>query len=318
MKIVIPGGSGELGKLLSQSFLKEDHEVVVLSRRPTSAAWRVVPWDARNPGDWIKEIDGADVVINLTGQSVNCRYNAENRGAIMDSRTHSTRVVGEAIARAKHPPRLWLQAGTATIYAHRFDAPNDELTGIMGGHEPDVPDTWRFSIQVAQEWERAIDDTNTPHTRKVKMRSAMVMAPQRGSVFDVLLGLVRRGLGGSAGSGKQFVSWMHHLDFVNAVRWLIEHEELEGAVNLCSPHPLPYSAFMRALRQAWGMPIGLPATEWMLEIGTRIMRTESELVLKSRRVVPTRLLHSGFTFQYPQWPAAAQNLCAAWRQQSRR
>ena len=264
------------------------------------------------PGAWVDEMDGSDVVINLAGRSVNCRYNPENRRLIKESRVDSTRAVGEAIARANRPPRVWLQAGTATIYSHRFDAPNDEVTGLFGGSEPDTPDTWKFSIEVAKAWEDALDGYDLPSTRKVLLRSAMVMSPDRGGVFDTLLRLVRFGLGGRAGDGRQYVSWIHDADFVRAIFWLIEHEEMAGAVNLAAPGPLPYAEFMHALRRAWGMPIGLPASRWMLEIGTRLLGTESELVLKSRRVVPARLLQAGFTFEFPDWPEAARDLCRRW------
>ncbi len=313
MKIVLPGGSGQVGTLLARAFQQGGHDVVVLSRKPYTAPWRVVLWDAQTLGDWAGEIDGADAVINLAGRSVNCRYTPENRRLIKDSRVLSTRVVGEAIARASRPPSVWLQASTATIYAHRYDAPNDELSGILGGAEPDVPDTWRFSIDVAKSWEQAVDDADTPRTRKVKLRSAMVMDPDPGGVFDVLLGLVRHGLGGTEGNGRQFLSWIHGADFVQALYWIMTHEHLSGAVNLSSPNPLPNADFMRVLRQAWGTPLGLPATEWMLEIGTRLLQTETELVLKSRRVIPTRLLQDGFTFEFPGWPEAAQDLCWQWR-----
>jgi uncharacterized protein (TIGR01777 family) len=272
-----------------------------------------VRWDAASPGEWTAELEGADAVINLAGRSVNCRYTPENRRQIMDSRVVSTRVLGEAIARAGDPPRVWLQMSTATIYAHRFDAPNDEATGIVGGGEAGAPDTWRFSIDVARAWERALDEAATPRTRRVKLRSAVVMSPDRGGIFDTLLGLVRRGLGGRAGSGRQYVSWIHDADFVRAIRWLIEHGEVDGAVNLASPNPLPNAEFMRVLRRAWGTRIGVPAAEWMLEVGAVFMRTETELILKSRRVVPGRLLQAGFTFDFPDWENAARDLCARWR-----
>jgi len=313
MKIVIPGGSGQVGTILARAFHQDGHEVAVLSRSPASAPWRSVLWDARTLGDWAREVDGADVVINLAGRSVNCRYDERNRREILESRVDSTRVLGGAVARAARPPRVWLQASTATIYADRYDAPNDEATGILGGAEPDVPDTWRFSIDVAKGWERALDEAPAPQTRKVKMRAAMVMSPDRGGVFDTLLGLVRRGLGGRAGDGRQYVSWIHHVDFVRSVRWLIDHDAIDGAVNLAAPNPLPYADFLRALREAWGIPFGLPATKWMLEIGARLLGTETELVLKSRRVVPGRLLQEGLTFDFPAWPEAARDLCAAWR-----
>jgi uncharacterized protein (TIGR01777 family) len=231
----------------------------------------------------------------------------------MASRVESTRIVGEAIARAARPPGLWLQASTATIYSHRLDAPNDERTGMIGGSEPDVPPTWRFSTDVARAWERALDEAPTPGTRKVAMRSAMIMSPDRGGIFDTLLTLVRFGLGGTAAGGRQFVSWIHDDDFVRSVRWLIQHAGLDGAVNIASPNPLPYADFMRALRRAWGSPVGLPATRWMLGVGALVMGTETELVLKSRRVVPGRLLESGFAFRHPSWAEAARDLCERWK-----
>jgi uncharacterized protein len=315
MKIVIPGGSGQVGTMLARHFHSTGHEVVVLSRSPaTKVAWRVVSWDARTRGAWAEELDGAEAVINLVGRSVNCRYTPANRREIIESRVRSTRIVGEVIASCDRPPRVWLQSSTATIYAHRFDAPNDERTGILGGTEPNAPDSWRFSIEVATAWEQALDAVDTPRTRKVALRSAMTMSPDRGGVFDVLLGLVRRRLGGRAGDGRQFVSWVHEADFIAAVEFLVRHDELSGAVNVCAPEPLPNADFMRALRAAWGVRFGLPARRWMVELGAWAMRTESELVLKSRRVVPGRLLEAGFAFRFPSWPEAARDLCRQWRE----
>ena len=309
-KIVIPGGSGQVGGVLTRWFARAGHDVVVLSRRGAA------PPGARAAG-WehaAEEIDGADVVINLAGRSVDCRYDATNRRAIMDSRVASTRAVGEAIAAAADPPGVWLQASTATIYAHRYDAPNDDATGVLGGDEPGAPDTWRFSIDVARAWEDAALAAPRPDaTRLVLLRSAIVMNPDRGSAFDKLRMLVRLGLGGTAGDGRQYVSWIHHHDFARAVDWLIEHRELDGPVNVASPNPLPNRTFMRALREASGTRVGLPATRWMLELGAFAMRTETELILKSRRVVPSLLLGSGFAFDHPDWPAAARELVAAQR-----
>ena len=313
MKVVIPGGSGQVGTLLARSLAADGHEAVVLSRKPGKAPWRVVGWDAETVGNWAAEVDGADAVVNLAGRSVNCRYTAANRRLILDSRVRSTRAVGDAIARAARPPRVWLQMSTATIYAHRFDVPNDEATGILGGSEPDAPDTWRFSTDVAGAWERAAEDAVTPHTRKVLLRTAMVMSPDRGGVFDTLLGLVRWGLGGTAGDGRQYLSWIHEHDFVRAVCWLIERDDLRGPVNLAAPSPVPNGEFMRTLRRAWGTRVGLPATRWMLTVGAWLMRTETELVLKSRRVVPGKLLAAGFVFRFPTWDAAAADLCRRWR-----
>ena len=307
MRVVLPGGSGQVGTLLARAFQRKGHDVVVLSRRPEAAPWRVVAWDAAGNGDWSREVDGADVVINLAGRNVNCRYTPRNMDEILRSRVDSTRAVGEAISRADRPPRVWLQASTATIYAHRYDAANDDITGRIGGREPDVPAYWAFSIRVATEWEKALADADVPRTRRVAMRSAMVMSPDRGGIFDTLMTLVRRGLGGRAGDGRQYMSWVHDEDFVNAVDWLIDHD-IEGAVNIMSPYPLPQAEFMRILRQAAGVPIGLPATTLMLQIGAVFMRTDTELILKSRRVFPRRLLDAGFTFRFPQWRDAAHDL----------
>ncbi len=299
--------------MLARAFHAAGDEVVVLSRRVQRQPWSVVPWDGRTLGPWARLIDGAEVVINLAGRSVNCRYHARNRAEILNSRVDSTRVVGQAIAAASSPPSVWLQAATATIYADRYEGDNDEATGLLGGAEPDVPETWRFSIAVAKAWEQALEEAATPRTRKVVLRSAMTMSPDVGGVFATLLALVRLGLGGAVAGGRQYVSWIHEEDFVRSIRWIIERPELSGILNLAAPSPLPYGEFMRAFRQAWGMPLGLPATKWMLEIGTWLLRTESELVLKSRRVVPGRLLESGFEFRFPSWPEAAENLCRQYR-----
>jgi uncharacterized protein (TIGR01777 family) len=313
MKIIIPGGTGQVGTVLARSFQKDGHEVVVLSRSAKKEDWKTVDWDAETLGDWAREIDGADVVINLAGRNVNCRYTPENRREIMDSRVHSTRVVGEAISQAKDPPKVWLQMSTATIYSHRFDAPNDDVSGIIGGNEPDVPRSWDFSIEVARNWERAQTDCATHATRQVQMRTTLVLSPERGGIFDTLLGLVRKGLGGTAGSGRQYISWIHELDFIRAVNFLIEHEEISGPINLAALNPLPNAEFMRILREAYGTSIGLPATEWMLALGALLMQSETELILKSRRVVPTLLLEHGFTFDFPNWNEAAKDLCEKWR-----
>ncbi|CAN5878143.1 TIGR01777 family oxidoreductase [soil metagenome] len=314
MNIVIPGGSGQVGTLLARACHAAGHEVTVLSRTPATAQWRTVLWDAKTLGAWATDLDGADVVVNLAGKNVNCRYTPENQREILQSRVDSTRVVGQAIAQAERPPKLWLQMSTATLYAHRYNAPNDEA-GLIGGEEPDAPAKWRFSVEVAKAWERELDLAVTPATRKVALRSAMIMSPDSGGIFATLLRLVRFGLGGKAGSGRQYVSWLHETDFVNAVQWLIDHD-LAGVVNLSSPNPLPYADFMRVLRKSWGTPVGLPATRWMLELGTFVLGTETELVLKSRRVIPTRLLDSGFKFRYPTWPEAAEDLCDRWRQRT--
>ncbi len=267
MKVVLPGGSGHLGQLLARELGRRGHEVTVLSRGGTArngrasglGVPRVVGWDGQKLGPWAGELDGADAVINLAGRSVNCRYTHASLKAMLDSRVDSTRAVGRAIEGAALPPRVWLQASTATIYAHRFDAPNDELTGRMGGDEPDVPAYWRRSIEIASAWEDALDEAKTPVTRKVALRAAMVMGTQRGGVLDVLVRLARLGLGGAIAGGRQFVSWIHERDFVRAVEFLLERDDLRGAVNVTAPAPLPQRELMAGLRSALKVPVGLPA-----------------------------------------------------------
>ncbi|MGW1911705.1 TIGR01777 family oxidoreductase [Streptomyces sp. NPDC002076] len=306
MKVVLPGGTGQIGTILDRALTAAGHEVTVVTRRPTDE--RQVGWDGTTLGRWAEVVDGSDVVINLAGRSVSCRYTAENLRAMMDSRVNSARVVGQAIAAAAQPPRVWLQMSTATIYAHRFDAPNDEATGVIGGSETGVPDYWSYSVDIARNWERAQAEAPTPATRKVALRSAMVMSPDRGGVFDVLLGLARLGLGGPVAGGAQYVSWIHDKDFVRAVKFLIDRDDMEGPVNLASPGPLPQQEFMRTLRTARGVPVGLPATRWMAELGAFALRSDTELLLKSRRVVPGRLAAAGFDFAYPEWQPAAVDL----------
>jgi uncharacterized protein len=311
MRILMPGGSGHVGHVVARYFAARGHEVRIVSRRPGASPWPVAPWS-----EFAQEVERADVVLNLAGRSVNCRYTEANRREILESRVETTRQIANAIAEARNPPKLWMNSSTATIYRHALDRPMDEATGELGGNEPNVRDTWRFSIDVARRWEQAFFERPLPSTRRIALRSAIIMSPDRGSAFDVLLGLVRKGLGGTSGPGNQFVSWVHEQDFARALDFLITREHLDGVVNVSSPNPLPNRDFMRDLRHAWGMHIGLPATAWMLELGAMFLKTETELVLKSRRVVPGRLLQEGFHFDYPSWPEAAADLVARWRRAS--
>jgi uncharacterized protein len=330
LRIVIPGGMGKLGGILTRHFCAQGHSVTVLTRnvhRSRVAAeaqgaktgcipWRTLPWDGENVREWASALEGANVLINLAGRSVNCRYTAENQREILESRIRSTRVLGEAIRSLARPPRVWLNASTATIYRHSFDRAMDEFSGEIGGREIDAPADWRFSIDVATKWEESFFAAVTSGTRKVALRGTMVMSTAPGGTFDLLLRLVRFGLGGAAGNGEQYMSWIHELDFARAVDYLIEHEEIDGVVNVAAPVPLPNREFMRALREAWGIRYGLQASEWMLKVGTFLLRTETELILKSRRVIPGRLLEHGFQFEFPEWPEAARNLVRSVREKS--
>jgi len=307
MKIVLPGGNGQIGRALARALARDGHECVVLTRRPRAGGVaREVAWDGKTRGAWAAEIDGADVVINLAGRTVDCRYNQKNLREMMDSRVDSTRVVGEAIAAAARPPKVWFQAGTATVYAHRYDAANDEATGAVGD-PPGTPALWARSVAIGLAWEKALADASTPRTRKVALRTSLVMGPAKGGVFRVLANLARAGVG-RLGDGRQYVSWIHEEDFIAAIRFLIARDDFGGAVNLAAPHPVPNRDLMAALHTAVGMPLALPVPAWALEIGAFFLRTETELILKSRRVVPGRLLAAGFTFRHPAWPEAAADL----------
>ncbi len=309
MRIVIPGGSGQVGTLLARYFHARGHAVTVLSRTPRPAPWPTLPWDGRSlQTAWTDVLEDADAVIHLSGRSVNCRYNQSNRREILSSRITPTLLIGQAIERARRPPALWMNASTSTFYAHTLDRPQDEFTGELGGFKPGMPETWKFSIEVARRWEEAFYASQTPATRKVALRSSMTMSPDPGGVFSVLSRLARLGLGGTQGSGNQYVSWIHEEDFCRATEFLIERKNLEGPVNLTAPCPLPNRDFLRELRRAWGRSIGLPATPWMLKVGAFFLRTETELILKSRRAVPTKLLRSGFDFTFRTWPEAAREL----------
>lgn len=296
-RIVIAGGTGFLGQLLASYFTGTGREVVVLTRRqsetPATSA-KYVLWDGRSSGPWVQSTDGALAVINLAGRSVNCRYNARNRRLIMDSRVHSTRALGEAIRNSRKPPRAWLNSSTATIYRHNFGSPWDE-SGEIGSH-PDAKDA--FSVQVATEWERTLEHSPTPDTRKIALRTAMVLGTGSNSVFPTLRRLVRCGLGGRMGNGRQFVSWIHEIDFCRAIEWLIGRDDIIGPVNLAAPNPVTNEEMLRTLREVGHRRLGLPATTWMLETGAWLLRTETELIIKSRRVIPGRLLKMGFVFQF--------------------
>ena len=308
-KLVMPGGAGFLGRLLAPWFADRGWEVVVLSRRGelVPGAARTVFWDGANLGDWRRELDGAAAVVNLAGRSVNCRYHERNRREIMASRVRSTQVLGEAIAASDHAPAVWLNSSTATIYKHSYEWAMTEERGEIGG-TPAAKD--EFSVRVAQAWEAAFAAAPTPSTRKVALRLGMVLGLERGTVFRVLRRLTRLRLGGPMAGGRQFVSWIHEVDFCRAVDWLLAHDEVFGPVNAVAPTPITNRAMMAEFRRVCGVRVGLPATQWMLEVGSLLLRTETELVIKSRRVVPKRLQDAGFEFRYPTLGPAIDELNA--------
>jgi uncharacterized protein len=315
-RIVLAGGRGQVGTLLARHFHAKGHEVRVLARTTFSAPWPVVAWDGEGLGPWVNALEGADVIVNLAGRSVNCRYHRWNRREILDSRVRPTQLIGAAIRGLTQPPSVWLNASTATIYRHSLDQAMDEETGQLGGGEKDTPEEWRFSIDVAKRWEEVFFGEETPGTRKIALRSAMTMSPDAGGVFDTLSRLARIGLGGKSGSGEQFISWIHEKDFARAVDFLMDDDGIGGVVNVSSPNPLPNAEFMEILRKAWQVRFALSASEWMLELGAFFLRTETELILKSRRVVPGRLLKSGFRFEFPEWALAAKDLVRRWRERN--
>src|SRR6266567_3813913 len=306
-RIVVAGGSGFIGHLLTDRLVSGNNDVIVLTRSPGPAAQSIrrVGWDGRTLGDWARELDGARALINLAGRSVNCRYNERNRREILESRVDSTRVLGEAVARCNTPPAVWLNASTATIYKHTFDQPMDEATGVIGA-TPEAKDA--FSIEVAQAWEEAFFDASTPATRKVALRTAMVFAASKGGVYRVLRGLTRWGLGGTIAGGRQYTSWIHEDDFCRSVEWLIHRDDFSGPVNVASPNPIPQREMMRIIRRECGVPFGLPATRRMLEVAAFVHRTEAELIIKSRRVAPGRLLASDFQFLFPRMEDAVREI----------
>ena len=300
-RLILTGGSGFLGRYLTSFFTEHGWEVVLISRSNPNDEARFVAWDGETLGDWAREFDGADAVINLAGKSVNCRYNAENKRLIRESRTQTTGLVARAIAQSENPPRVWLNASSATFYRHSLDRAMDERDGDGGVG---------FSVDVVEAWENSLFAPALPSTRRVALRLAMVFGPERGGVYEAFASLVKMGFGGPMAGGKQYVSWIHVLDFARACLFLIENETLEGPVNICSPNPRTNAQFLSDLRRALKFPFAFPTAKWQLEVGAFFKQTEVELLLKSRRVVPTRLLNAGFTFDFPVWNDAARDIAA--------
>src|SRR5438094_5951319 len=305
-RVVLAGGSGFIGSFLREKIAR-DYDIVVLTRSPREDDGDIsrVPSYGRTLVAGTRALDGARALINLSGRSVNCRYNARNRHDILESRVETTRILGEVIARSREPPPVWLNASTATIYKHTFDRLMDEATGEIAA-TPEAKDA--FSIEVACAWEQTLNEARTPATRKVALRTAMVFAASEGGVYRTLRSLTRWGLGGSIACGHQFISWIHEEDFCRAVEWLIERDDFTGPVNVASPNPITQRACTGMIRRECGVPFGLPATRWMLEVAAFVHRTEAELSLKSRRVVPGRLLAAGFRFHFPKMEDAIREI----------
>jgi uncharacterized protein len=290
--IVIFGANGFLGRYLCRHFARNGKEVVAIarSREGWSGDGMFLEWDGKTLGPWALALEGAEAVINLAGRSVNCRYTPENRREITESRVAATQVIGKAIAGCKVPPKTWLNASTATYYRHAEDKPQNDWLGEPGEG---------FSCEVAQAWEDAFFNAEIPAaTRKLALRIGMVLANEAASVYDVLRNLTARGLGGTMGSGNQRISWIHMEDFLRAVDFAIQDAFLDGVINVTAPEAPTNREWMRTFREAVGMPIGLPAARWMLEIGARLMGTETELVLKSRWVESVRLRDAGFRWRW--------------------
>jgi uncharacterized protein (TIGR01777 family) len=301
-KLVVAGSNGFLGQAVCAHFRGGGWKVVELVRRPSREGQ--VAWDGKTLGAWAAELEGADAVVNFAGRTVNCRYTAKNREEILNSRVESTRALGAAIACAKVPPKVWLNSSTATIYRDSRNENMDEFSGEAGSG---------FSVSVAKAWEAEVDGAVTPRTRKVKLQISFILGPTAGTAFAVFYKMVMLRAGGTLGPGDQYVSWMHVDDCTRAIEFLIEHPELDGPFILASPEPEPMRVFMADFRRAAGVSIGLPAYTWMLEVGAFFMRTETELLLKSRRVFPRRLLDAGFEFEHPRLGEALVDLVRQYR-----
>lgn len=299
-KIVIAGGTGFLGTCLTRHFYNKGYQVIVLSRKKHSDRQQVSfkQWDGKTLGDWEVALEGAEALINLTGKSVDCRYHERNRRLIYSSRLDATSVLGKAVSRCQAPPKVWINASSATIYRHAVDRPMDEKTGEIGTG---------FSVAVCERWEETFEKQIVPNTRKVILRISIVLGYHDGAM-QPLRNLARSGFGGAQGLGNQYFSWVHEKDFIGIVDFAIQNTHMEGVYNVATPHPLPNEAFMKSLRQSLRMPFGFPLPAWLLKIGATIIRTAPELLLKSRYVIPKRLLDAGYVFAFPALGPALKDL----------
>ncbi|GAA0891759.1 TIGR01777 family oxidoreductase [Fulvivirga kasyanovii] len=301
-KIVIAGGSGFLGTCLASFYSRKGYEISILSRRHTIDHGNIAyyKWDAKNPGLWTDALEGADAIINLNGKSVDCRYTEKNKQLIYDTRIDATLAIGNAIVHCKQPPKVWLNAASATIYRHSLDKDMTETDGETGTG---------FSVDVCKKWEAAFNHFNLPMTRKITLRTGIVLGRSGGPLLP-LRNLAKMGMGGKQGSGKQYFSWLHENDFVHIVDFLINNRTSCGIYNVTSPSVITNAQLMRVLRDAVGMPLGIPLTKPVLELGAWLIGTETELILKSRKVIPERLLSEGYKFYFEHINAAIKDLMA--------
>lgn len=298
-KLVIAAGTGFLGQVLANHFKDKFKEIIILTRGDSKIKDGInyIKWNAKTFSGWEKELENADVLINLAGKSVDCRYTEENKKEILDSRLESTRILNLAVLHCQNPPKHWLNSSTSTIYRHSLDKQMDEVDGEIGDD---------FSMNVAKSWEKAFFETETPTTRKTALRTSIVLG-KKGGAFLPLKNLAKIGFGGKQGKGNQFISWVHEKDFARALEFILE-KELTGVVNIVSPKPIRNAAFMKILRKSLGIPTGIPINEKLLKFGAKIIGTETELVLKSRNVIPKRLLENGFEFEFGDLEMALKNL----------
>jgi uncharacterized protein (TIGR01777 family) len=299
-KIVLAGGSGFLGDIIINHFKNTTTKVIVLTRGNNRKQNNIeyIHWDGKTIGNWATEIEGTDVLINLTGKSVDCRYNEKNKREIVESRVNATKVLGEAVSKLNTPPKTWMNAASATIYRYSEDKNMDEYSTEFGSG---------FSVDVCKQWEQSFNEINLPETRKIILRITMVLG-KNGGVIPVLKKLSNFGLGGTMGSGKQYISWIHEQDFLSVMLHLIHNVQSNGVYNIAAPDPQPNKIFMKQMRSILNIKIGLPAYAWMLEIGAFFMRTETELVLKSRNVVSKRLEEENFEFKFSTLDKALKDL----------
>ncbi len=300
-KIVIFGANGYVGKYLTSYFEKKCENLITVSRKtetPIQKNRTHLVWDGSSSGSWETSMEKADLVINLAGRSVNCRYTEKNKQEILDSRIQSTAIIGTAIQRLKFPPKVWMNMSSATIYRHAEDQHQDEYNGEIKND---------FSVQVCKAWEKTFDDFELPFTRKIKLRTAIVLGKTDGA-FPRLIRLAKCFLGGKMGSGLQMFSWVHECDMARAIEFLYENNSAAGVYNIATTGAIKNKQLMAVLRQHLKVRAGIPSPVWLLKLGAIIIGTETELILKSRWVYPEKLVRLGFHFKYDTINAACADI----------